>query len=354
MKSLFDKKRVPILGVDISSTSVKLLELSKIGGNFRIEGYAVIPLPGNAVVENNIYEVDVVAEALSKVVDKAKTKVSHAAVAVAGSSVITKIIEVPADLKGDQLEAEINDDAAQYIPFPIEEVALDFEVLRPVNENPEKMEVLLVACRRENVDTRVEALAKASLTAKVVDTEAFAMQRAFSLIAPQLDGHDEATTVAVIDIGASITTLSVLQGGETVYTREQLFGGRQLTEEIQRRYGLSVEEAGVAKKQGGLPDDYQTEVLEPFMDAVVQQILRSLQFFFSSSQHNEVDYVVLAGGVASMAGLPELVEERLGTPCLIANPFANMTVSSKVNAMALSNDAPALMIACGLAMRSFD
>lgn len=354
MKSLFKKKRVPILGVDISSTSVKLLELSKVGAGYRVEGYAVIPLPGNAVVENNIYEVDVVAEALSKVVDKAKTKVNHAAVAVSGSSVITKIIDVPADLKGDQLEAEINDNAAQYIPFPIEEVAIDFEVMRTAQDNPEKMEVLLVACRRENVDTRVEALAKADLTAKVVDTEAFAMQRAFSLIAPQLEGHDESTTVAVIDIGASVTTLSVLQGGETIYTREQLFGGRQLTEEIQRRYGLSVEEAGVAKKQGGLPDDYQTEVLEPFMDAVVQQILRSLQFFFSSSQHNEVDYVVLAGGVASMTGLAELVEERLGTPCLIANPFASMTVSSKVNAMALSNDAPALMIACGLAMRSFD
>jgi len=145
-----------------------------------------------------------------------------------------------------------------------------------------------------------------------------------------------------------------LRGGKTIYTREQLFGGRLLTEEIQRRYGLSVEEAGVAKKQGGLPDDYETEVLAPFMDAVVQQITRSLQFFFSSSQHNEVDYVVLAGGVASMAGLTSLIEDRLGTPCQIANPFANMAVSSRVNAMALSNDAPALMIACGLAMRSFD
>lgn len=354
MISLFKKKRVPILGIDISTTTVKLLELSKSASGYRVESYAVMPLPPNAVIENNINEVDTVGDALSKVVDKAKTKVTHVAVAVSGSAVITKIVEMPSDLKEDQLEAEINDDAAQYIPFPIEEVALDFEVLRAMPDNPERVEVLLVACRRENIDTRLEALALANLNAKVVDTEAFAMERAFQLIIPQLEGHDESTTIAVIDIGASMTTLSVLQGGETIYTREQLFGGRQLTEEIQRRYGLSVEEAGVAKKQGGLPDDYQTEVLEPFMDAVVQQILRSLQFFFSSSQHNEVDYVVLAGGVASMHGLPELVEERLGTPCIVANPFANMAVSSRVNAMALSNDAPALMIACGLAMRSFD
>jgi type IV pilus assembly protein PilM len=194
----------------------------------------------------------------------------------------------------------------------------------------------------------------AGVIAKVVDIESYAMERAFQLIVNQLPDHDEATTVAVVDVGATMTTLSVLRGGESIYTREQLFGGQQLTEEIQRRYGLSVEEAGIAKKQGGLPEDYESEVLEPFLTSVVQQITRSLQFFFSSSDKDKVDYVVLAGGVASMPGIADLVQEKLSTPCLVANPFADMTVSSKVNAMALSNDAPALMIACGLAMRSFD
>jgi type IV pilus assembly protein PilM len=214
--------------------------------------------------------------------------------------------------------------------------------------------VLLAACRREVVESRAETLSMAGVTAKVVDIEAYAMERAFKLIAGQLPDQDETTTVAVVDVGSTMTTLSVLQDGEIVYTREQLFGGQQLTEEIQRRYGLSVEEAGVAKKQGGLPDDYETEVLEPFLNSVVQQITRSLQFFFSSSNKDSVDYVVLAGGVASMSGISELVEEKLDTQCFVANPFADMSVSSKVNAMALSNDAPALMIACGLAMRSFD
>lgn len=354
MKSLFKKKQIPILGLDISSTSVKLLELSQVGNGYRVESYAVTALPANAVVENNINEPAGVADAIGSVIDKAKTKLKHVAVAVSGSAVITKVIDMPADLNEDQMEAEIANSAEQYIPFPIDEVALDFEILRPMPDDEEKVEVLLAACRRENIDSRVETLALADLIAKVVDIEAYAMERAFKFIVTQLEGHDSSTTVAVVDIGATMTTLSVLQGGETIYTREQLFGGRQLTEEIQRRYGLSIEEAGVAKKQGGLPDDYESEVLAPFMDAVVQQITRSLQFFFSSSQHNEVDYVVLAGGVASMAGLTGLVEDRLGTPCQIANPFANMAVSSKVNAMALSNDAPALMIACGLAMRSFD
>ena len=151
-----------------------------------------------------------------------------------------------------------------------------------------------------------------------------------------------------------MTTLSVLADDRSIYTREQLFGGKQLTEEIQRRYSLSFEEAGLAKKQGGLPDDYEAEVLQPFKEAVLQQVTRSLQFFFSSSQYDDVDYIVLAGGTASIEGLAEMIENKLGTPTVIANPFVDMSIASKVDANALANDAPAMMIACGLAMRSFD
>jgi type IV pilus assembly protein PilM len=193
----------------------------------------------------------------------------------------------------------------------------------------------------------------ADLPPNVVAADADPMERACGLVAGSLEEH-EGQTVAILDIGATMTTLSVLTDGKTIYTREQLFGGKQLTEEIQRRYGLSAEEAGLAKKQGGLPDDYESEVLEPFKDAVVQQVTRSLQFFFSSSQYNDVDHILLAGGVASMEGLSQVVQEKLGTPTSVANPFNEMSISPKVNAMALSNDAPALMIACGLAMRSFD
>jgi type IV pilus assembly protein PilM len=213
--------------------------------------------------------------------------------------------------------------------------------------------VLLAACRRENVDLRRTVLEVANLEPRVVDVEAYAMERAFSLISEQLEDQND-QIVAVVDIGSTMTTLSVLVDGQTVYTREQLFGGKQLTEEIQRRYGLSQEEAGLAKKQGGLPDDYEPEVLMPFKEAVVQQVTRSLQFFFSSSQYNDVDHIILAGGVAAMEGLPEIIEEKLGTPTSVANPFANMTVNPKINAAALANDAPSLMIATGLALRSFD
>lgn len=353
MFGLFNKKSVAVVGLDISSTSVKLLELSAAGNRFRVESYAVAPLPPNAVVEKNINEVDGVSDVLRRVVEQAKTRLKTAAVAVSGSAVITKIIEMDGALSEDQMESQIALEADQYIPYPLDEVAIDFEVQNPIENNPDRVEVLLAACRRENVDLRVETLRQAGLTAKVVDVEAYAMERAFRLIKDNVE-NDEQATVAIVDIGATMTTLSVLSGGSTIYTREQLFGGKQLTEEIQRRYGLSAEEAMVAKKQGGLPDDYEPEVLDPFKETVVQQITRSLQFFFSSSQFNDVDHIVLAGGVASMPGLAALVQEKLGTPTSVANPFANMTVASRVNAAALSNDAPALMIACGLALRSFD
>jgi len=251
------------------------------------------------------------------------------------------------------METQLTLEADQYIPYPLEEVAIDFEIQGPSPEADGQVEVLLAACRRETIDARVEAIESAELVPKIMDVEAYAMERAFSLVRNQLDIADE-NTVAVVDIGATMTTLSVLTNGQTIYTREQLFGGKQLTDEIMRRYGLPVEEAGLAKKQGGLPDDYEPEVLEPFKDAVVQQVARSLQFFFSSSQYNDVDYIVMAGGVSSMEGLHELVQDKLGTPATVANPFADMAISSRVNAVALSSDAPALMIACGLALRSFD
>jgi len=351
---LFTKKANTLLGIDISSTSVKLLELSRSGSRYRVEAYAVEPLPANAVVEKNIAELEGVGQALQRVVAKAKTGCKSAVVAVSGSAVITKNIEMDAGLSDEELENQLKIEADQYIPYPLEEVAIDFEVQGPAPRSPGRAEVLLAACRKENVEIREAALALAGLTAKVVDVEAYALERSYGLLAPQLGAAHGELTVAVVDIGATMTTLSVLHNGRTIYTREQLFGGRQLTEEIQRRYGLSQEEAGLAKKQGGLPDDYDSEVLLPFKEAVVQQVSRSLQFFFAAGQFHDVDCILLAGGTASIPGLDHMIQQKIGTQTLVANPFADMALSSKVNAGALASDAPALMIACGLALRSFD
>ena len=350
---LLSTSAAPLVGVDISSTAVKLLQLSQAGTRYRVEHYAVEPLPPNAVVEKNIVEVEAVGEAIHRAMQRSGARTKFAAAAVAGSAVITKVIPMAAELSEDDLEGQVQVEANQYIPYPIEEVSLDFEVLGPIKDNPDMVNVLLAASRTENVDLRIAALDLGGLGAKVMDVEAFAMENAFRLITDQLSVSKDAV-VAVVDVGATMTTLIVLRNQRTIYSREQVFGGKQLTDEVMRRYGLSYEEAGLAKRQGGLPESYEVEVLEPFKEAMVQQISRLLQFFFAGSEYSRVDQVVLAGGCAAIAGVSDLIEEQLGVPCVVANPLSNMALSNRVQAQALAQDAPALMIACGLALRSFD
>ncbi len=349
------RRRAGLVGLDISSSAVKLLELSEHNQQFRVESYAVEPLPQGAVVEKTIADVESVGEAIRRAVRRAGTKAGGAVVAVAGSAVITKVVTLPAGLSEEDVEAQIQVEADEYIPFPLDEVALDFEILGPKNDNPELMEVLIAACRQETVDTRVAAVELGGLEARIVDVEAFAMENAFALLAPQLPPEALDKAVAVVDVGATITTLHVIHKLRSIYTREQVFGGRQLTEEIQRRYGLSYDEAGRAKKQGGLPDDYYTEVLEPFKEAMVQQVSRALQFYFSSTHRPEpIAQVILAGGCAAIPGIDERVQKDLATPVMVANPFAAMSLAPKVDSRALADDAPAMMVACGLALRRFD
>ena len=352
MRMLYRKPNKGLVGVDISSTTVKLLELSVKNGRYWVESYAVMPLPENSVVEKSILNPEAVADALERVVNLANPHTTHVAIAVPTSMVIHKIIEMDADMSDEEREVQIRMDAEQYIPFPLDEVSLDFEVLPDRLANPNRVNVLLVATRTENVDTRVEVLELAGLVAKVADVESYAMERAFSVFADTLPMG--ANTVGILDIGHTMTTLSVMQKGKIIYTREQVFGGRQLTQDVQSRYGLSFEEAGRAKKERTLPDDYDTEVLEPFLDAVVQQAARSLQFFFSSSQFNEIDHILLAGGNANIPGLAKLLQQKLGYRVTIANPFLQMGFSPQIDIKKIENDASSLMVACGLALRSFD
>ena len=347
----FKQKQPAILGLDISSTAIKLLELAQVGDRIRVESYAVEPLPANSVVEKNIADVEAVGEAIRRAVKRSGSRTKFTAVSVAGSAVITKIISMPASLSDDEMEQQIELEADQYIPYPLEEVNLDFEVIGPSESDPDKIDVLLAASRSENVDIRIAAIEVAGLKAKIVDVEAYAMENALTLIASQLPDQGVGKTIAIIDVGATMTTLNVMHDCKTIYTREQVFGGKQLTEEIQRRYGLSYEEAGMAKRQGGLPDNYISEVLEPFKDAMTQQVSRSLQFFYGSSQYDNVDHIVLAGGSAMMPGIDEMVANKLGIHTSIANPFSNMSLAPRIKTQSLSNDAPALMVAAGLAMR---
>ena len=361
------RKKASLLGIDISSTSVKVVELSQTDAGYRIESLAVEPLPANAVAEKNIQDVEAVGESLIRALKKSGTKCKLTALAVPGSSVITKTITMPASLSDSDLESQIELEADQYIPYPLEEINLDFQVLGETKGNPDTVDVLLAASRSENVEMRTAVAEIAGLTPKLVDVEAYTIEKATRLFTPKPDKAEQSEdteqtseentrpfVIAVLDVGATMTSLNVIENNELIYTREQTFGGKQLTEEIMRRYGLAYEEAGRLKKTGGLPDNYIPEVLEPFKENMAQQVSRFLQFFYTAGQHESVDMIALAGGCASIPGIDEVVSSQLGIETIIANPFAEMDLSNKVNAQALNNDAPALLIACGLAMRSFD
>lgn len=352
MLRLYRKPSKGLIGVDISSTSVKVLELSVKNNRYWVESYALVPLPEGSVVEKNILNPEAVGDALERAVNLANVQSTDVALAVPISMVITKIIEMDADMNDDEREIQIRDDAEQYIPFPLDEASLDFEVLPDRLANPNRVNVLLVATRIENVEARAEALELGGLTPKIADVESFAIENAFKVFSDTLPMG--VNTVGILDIGHTMTTLSVMQNNKVIYTREQVFGGKQLTQEIQNRYGLSFEEAGRAKKSRTLPDDYDIEVLEPFLEAVVQQAARSLQFFFSSSQFNEIDHILLAGGNANIPGLAKLLQQKLGYRVTIANPFLQMGFSPQIDIKKIENDASSLMVACGLALRSFD
>lgn len=347
------KKFQPVLGIDISVTAVKLLELSQSSDRYCVEGYAFEPLPSGAVVEKNIADIDVVGEAIARAVKKSGSRIKSCAMAVTGSAAITKIINMPADMSDEDMESQIQLEADQYIPFPLEEINMDFEILGPSEDNEDQVDVLLAASKSENIDLRIATLEASGLEAKIIDIEAFALENTVNIMAQDLFGSGEGKIIAVADVGSAVTTLNVLEDLKIVYSREQAFGGAQLTEDIQRQYGLSYEEAALAKKQGGLPDNYESEVLQPFKETMAQQINRAQQFFFSSGSIDHIDHLILAGGCSSIDGIAGIVEAEVGIPTTIANPFANMSVSSKVPVNTLNNDAPSLMVACGLALRGF-
>jgi len=340
---LFGNKTQPLLGLDITTSSVKLIELSQSGKRYRVESYSAEPTPPSSVNEKAIVDAKAVGEAIRRAVKRAGAKATDVAVAISGDAAITKVIQMPSSLSERDLEGQVEIQADQYIPFPMEEVSFDYEVIGPNEKDP------------ENVEQRQAAVTAAGLETQIVDVEAFALENACRLLSHQIPDGGIGQSVAVVDIGASSTTFSVLQDLKVVYTRDFNFGGQQLTEEIMRTYGLSMEDAGRAKKQGGLPSNYQPEVLEPFIDDMTQQVSRSLQFYLASGGGREQpDMILVCGGCANIPGIADVISSRVGIPTEVGDPLGQMKISSKAKSQGVNKDATALLTACGLALRSFD
>lgn len=355
LEKLFRPKAPPLIGADISSSSVKMVEVADAGkGVYRLERYAIEPLPKDSVVDGNINNLDAVSDALKRCHKRLGSNIKNLAMALPNAAVISKKILVPAGQSEDDLELQVETEANQYIPFALDEVNLDFQVLGPAPASPEDVEVLIAASRKEKIEDRIAAAEVAGLKAVVMDVDVFAAQTAFELIASQLPEGGKDQNIVIVDVGATMMNVNVLRNGQSIYMREQPFGGNQLTQEIQNRFGLSPEEAEAAKRAGGLPENYESEVLQPFMDMLALEVARALQFFFTSTQFNQVNHIVLSGGCAAITGIDVAVTKRTQVNTIIANPFAGMAPSSRIKPKALTQDAPSLMVACGLAMRRFD
>lgn len=353
--SLISKKNPPLVGLDISTSGVKLVELSELGrSEYRLERFAHEPLPRGAVVDGNIENIEQVSEAIRRVWKKSGTRAKHVALGMPPASVITKKIILPSGLSEDELEVQVESEANQYIPFALDEVSLDFDVLGPAQNAPEDVEVLIAATRKEKVEDRVAVAEAAGLKPLVMDIESYAARAAIDRVTAQLPKGGQGKIVALFQIGSHVTHVSILQDGQAIYEREQPFGGNQLTQDIVRAYGLSFEDAESKKKTGDLPDGYERELLEPFLESAALEVTRAIQFFFTSTPYTHIDQIFLAGGCAIIPRFVDVVAERAKVSTAVVSPFAGMELAGTVREKQLRTEAPSYLIACGLAMRRFD
>ena len=353
-KTLFGQGSAPLAGLDISTSSVRLVELAHgAKGEIRLERYAAEPLPRGAVVDGNIENMDQVVEVVRRVWKKSGTRAKLAALGMPPASVITKKIILPAGLSEDQLEVQVESEASQYIPFALDEVSLDFDVIGPAANSPEDIEVMLAASRREKVEDRVAIAEASGLKATVMDIESYAARAALERVTAQLPNAGAGQVVALFQIGAQVTHISMMLDGVTVYENEKPFGGNWLNQDIVRAYGIGFDEAEARKKAGDLPDNYAAELLKPFLESAAMEVTRAIQFFYTSTPYTRVDQLFLAGGCALMPGLLELVASRTRIASAVISPFKGMQLGASVREAQLRIEAPAYLVACGLALRRF-
>ncbi|MCU0969186.1 MAG: pilus assembly protein PilM [Rubrivivax sp.] len=354
LDAIMGRRHPPMFGLDISSSSAKLVELGQTGaGEYVLERFASEPFQKGWITDGQIEKFDEVAEAVRRVIDKSGTKTKNVVMAMPQSAVITKKIMLPAGLREEEMELQVESEANQYIPFSLDEVSLDFCVIGPSATSAGDVEVLIAASRKDRVQDRQALAEAAGLKPAVLDVESHASRLAMSRVVAGLPNEGRDALVALFEIGADTTSLKVLRDDELLYDRDQAFGGSQLTQLISRQYGFSFEEAEAKKLSGDLPEDYEGAILVPFVDSLSQEIGRALQYFFTSTPHHKVHYVMMAGGTATLPGLKDRVTDLTGFASMVVNPFDGMQFGASIRESRVRRESPSYLTACGLAMRRF-
>lgn len=347
---LFGPNNKAVIGVDIGTHSVKVVELAGSKVNPKVIAWGVAPMPSGAFSENAIANADQVADVLSGLLVSSGARGDSVAVAVSSSHAITKTLGMPSDMSEFDLEEQIGIEALHFIPYPIDEVNLDFEVLGPSTTNPSENDVLLVACRRSIVEDYIDLVEGLNMTLSYVDIDTYALERVYRSQSSM--GSSSGEPVAIFDVGASSSHLMVVNDARVLYSRHQNFGASQLIKLIRKEYGVSAEEAEEILNSSQPPGDFLSAVQEPFVEMLQQEVNRALQFFYSSSSYSNVDHVVLSGACSGLAGIAGDLEIKLRSKVSVLNPVANANVQSRRDAIV--SKAPSLAVAYGLALRGLN
>lgn len=343
-------KKKDIIGVDIGASSIKLVQLRESKGVYHLSAIGVAPLPPEAIVDGAIMDATTVVEVVDSLVKSLGLKVANVATSISGHSVIIRKIRMQI-MTEEEMESSIQWEAEQYIPFEISEVNLDFQILGPDENDPTQMNVILVAAKKDFVNDYVAVFKECGLTPLVMDIDCFAMENAYEA------NHDidEGSVVALVNMGCSAMNVNVLKEGVSVFTRDITVGGNLFNEELQKRLGVSSEEAEALKLGGevsGADMDSVASVMGDALESLLQEVQRSLDFFSATASDDQIQKVYVTGGVSRHASVRPKLAERLGLDVELLDPFRNIVVDEKqFDAEYIDAVGPLMPVAVGLAMR---
>jgi len=347
---LFGSPKKDIVGIDIGSSSLKLVQLRESKGVYHLVSLGIAPLPAEAIVDGAIMDSSTVVEAIDNLVQSQKLKTKAVATSISGHSVIIRKIQLPI-MTEEEMEASIQWEAEQYIPFEISEVNIDFQILGPDPNDPSQMNVVLVAAKKDFVNDYVAVFNECGLAPTVMDIDCFAMENAFE----SNYEADEGGVVALVNMGASAMNVNVLRDGVSVFTRDITVGGNMFNEELQKRLGLSNEDAENVKLGGsvdGVDKDAVAEIIEDATESLLQEVQRSLDFFAATSSDDKISTVYITGGVSRHPKVRSMLAERLDKPVEVLNPFNQVIIDDKsFDSEYIDAIGPLMSVAVGLAMR---
>ncbi len=342
------KKKKEVIGIDVGSSSVKLVQLKDNKGSYQLLNASIFALPPEAIVDNSLMDTSSIAETIKNLVSSLGIKVKDVACSISGNSVIIRKIVLPA-MPQEELEDQISWEAEQYIPFDINDVNMDFQILSPDSNDPSKMNVLLVASKKDIINDYVSVFSEAGLHLSVVDVDSFSVQNAFEM------NHDiiPDAIIALINIGASVMNINVVKDGVTLFTRDVQMGGNLYTEEIQKQLGMSGKEAESGKLLANETNDKPLlDVLVKVNDTIIQEVRRSLDFYNSTASDERITGIYVSGGGSKVYKLIEMISEKTGLTVEVINPFAKLKYNEKdFDPEYLQEIGPLMAVPVGLAIR---